>query len=281
MESDTLREYETYVAEADVARATLFSTRELSWMPEAARIQAAAQLASGKLVRRNISNSGLNQRMAGQNGTVIDWIGAIRIRRTNLAQLQAVLEDYGSYASIYRPMIFECRVKRTSAIAYDAIFGLHNKFRFASFFQQEYSFRMKARIDYSNRMRNGVSELSVHIRSNEIRESDTGIPGRTDFLEPYHDHGIMWAVNSWWRARQQGNDLYLEFQTITLARSVQKFACKLGIIPVPKSIISQVMDSIPAESVELMLAGTKQECERRASKQPVSTASGLDVRIGM
>jgi hypothetical protein len=237
----------------------------LSWIPDSARVEAAAQLASGKLIRRNISNSELNQRIAPQNATVIDWVGAIRIRHTDLAELRAVLEDYGRYATIYRPMIFECRAKRTSATTYEATFGLFNQFRFASVFPQQYSFRMKARIDYSDAASNRVPELLVHVRSDEIRESDSGVPGRTDFLEPYHDHGIMWALNSWWRARQQGADLYVEFETITLARSVQEFACKLGVIPVPKSIISRVMDSVPGESVELMLAGTKEECERRAS----------------
>ena len=90
-----------------------------------------------------------------------------------------------------------------------------------------------------------------HLRSDEIRESDSGVPGRTDFLEPYRDHGIMWALNAWWRARQRGPDLYLAFETVTLARSVQEFSCKLGLVPIPKSIIAGVMDSFPAEALEL------------------------------
>jgi hypothetical protein len=169
-------------------------------------------------------------------------------------------------------MIFECRAKQSAASMYDVTLGLHNKFRFASLFPQHYSFRVKARMDYSDGARTGAPELLAHLRSDEIRESDSGVPGRTDFLEPYHDHGIMWALNSWWRARQQGPDLYLEFETVTLARSAQEFACKLGIIPVPRSIVSGAMDSIPAESLETVLAGTKVECERRRSGLPAMAA---------
>lgn len=268
-----LREYEIYVAAAEPAMAARFETGELSWLPHAASREALARLASDKLVRWNISAAGLNQRLAGQNGTVIDWVGGIRIRHTNLAELKAVLEDYGRYASMYRPMIFECQARRTSATTYDATFGLHNKFRFASVFPQHYSFRVEGQIGYSDVAHQGTPELFVHLRSNEIRESNSGVPGRTDFLEPYHDHGIMWALNSWWRARQQGLDLYLEFETITLARSVQQFSCKLGIIPVPRSIVSTVMDSIPAESLEIVLAGTKAECERRASARAARASS--------
>lgn len=262
-----LREYEDYVATAEPAMAARFEAGELSWVPDSARREASAQLAAGKLVRWNISDPALNRRIASQNGTIIDWVGAVRIRRTNLADLRAVLEDYGRYADVYRPMIFECHAAQTAATAYDATIGLNNKFRFASVFPQHYSFRVKARISYSIGGQRSVpaSELLVHLRSNEIRESDSGEPGRLDFLEPYHDHGIMWALNSWWRIRQQGPDLYFEFESITLARSAQQFACKLGIIPVPRSIVSSAMDSIPAESLETVLVGTRAECARRAS----------------
>ena len=106
--------------------------------------------------------------------------------------------------------------------------------------------------------------MRFHLKASEIRESDSGVPGQADFLEPYHDHGIMWALNAYWRARRQGTGLYLEFETITLARSVQAFACRIGFVPIPKSVISAAMDSMPADSVRIILEGTKAECERRA-----------------
>jgi hypothetical protein len=109
----------------------------------------------------------------------------------------------------------------------------------------------------------------VHLGSNEIRESDSGVPGQDDLLERYHDHGIMWALNAYWRARQRGPDLYLEFESITLARSVEAFSCKLGFFRVPRSIVSSAMDSLPAESVGVILEGTKAECERRAAARGV------------
>jgi hypothetical protein len=274
MDFVALREYEAYVAASEPAMAARFEAGDLSWLPDFARTAAFTQLAAGKLIRWNISDSVVNQRLAGQNGTIIDWVGAIRIRRTKLAELRAVLEDYNHYAEVYRPMIFECRAAQITASTYDATIGLNNKFRFASVFPQHYSFQVRARISYSSGDPNRVpdSELLIHLRSDEIRESDSGVPGRMDLLEPYHDHGIMWALNSWWRARQQGPDLYLEFESVTLARSAQQFACRLGIIPVPRSIVSSAMDSIPAESLETVLAGTRAECARRAS-QRVARAS--------
>jgi hypothetical protein len=249
-----------------------FDAGELSWVPASAARDAAADLASGKLVRWNTSDAALNQRIAGQNGTVIHWIGAIRIRDASLPELQSVLEDYDQYDRFYRPLVFEWKAQRNldgggPHAVYDAVLGLHNAFRFAAVFLQHYSFRVKARIeDCSGTSLRGVPELRVHLKASEIRESDSGVQGRTDFLQPFHDHGIMWALNAYWRARQTGPDLYLEFETITLARSVQAFACRVGFIPVPKSIISAAMDSLPADSVTVILEGTRTECERRAMK---------------
>ena len=43
---------------------------------------------------------------------------------------------------------------------------------------------------------------------------------------------------------------------------------RIGILPVPKAIVQSVMTSIPSESLELMLAATKAESERSASRRP-------------
>jgi hypothetical protein len=263
-----LREYDNYVAAVEQSMERRFDSGELAWAPPQISKQAAARLASGLIVRGNLSDAALNQRIAGQNGTVIDWIGAIRIHNVSVADVKSVLEDYDSYVRIYRPMIFECKAVRDGAdphVGYDVILGLHNEFRLAALFPQHYAFQTKARIDYSS-----GSALRVHLGASEIRESDSGVPGRTDFLEPQHDHGIMWALNAYWRASQQGKDVYLEFETITLARSVQEFVCKIGFVPVPKSIVSAAMDFLPPDCITVIVEGTRAECERRTNLKPSS-----------
>jgi hypothetical protein len=268
LDSSALREYEIYVARAERDMPARFAGSELSWVPEYARKEAAAEMEAGKSVRRNISEASTNQRVSEWNGTVVHWVGAARIRRATLEDFRAVLEDYGRYSTVYRPLIYDCRAQRIDApagSAYDVTFGFQNAYRAASIFPQHYSFEVKSRTDYSDEGSPADPVLVVHSRSNEIRESDSGVPGRNDLLEPHHDHGILWALNTYWRARQKGPDLYVEFEAITLARSIQEFMCKIGIIPIPKAIVSRVMDSLPGESVELMLAATKAECERKVS----------------
>ncbi len=247
-----------------------FVLSELSWVPDHARKEAAAGIESGKPVRWNVGEAAVNQRMADWNGTVVHWIGAVQIRGAGMEDLKAVLKDYGRYSSIYRPMIYQCRAQPaepSTGPAYNVTFGLQNTYRAASVFPQHYAFQVKSRTDYSEEGGAANPVLLVHSRSDEIRESDSGVPGKDDFLEPYHDHGILWALNTYWRARKKGLDLYVEFEVITLARSIQDFMCKIGILPIPKAMVSGVMTSLPSESLDLMLAATKAECERRVSGQ--------------
>jgi hypothetical protein len=268
-------EYDNYVSRLEGAMASRLDAGELSWVPENAREDAAAQLRSGRQVRWNVSDQAINQRVAGWNGTVINWVGAIRIRGSRLEDLREVLQDYGHCGAIYSPLMYDCRAKPLASPAgssFEVTYGFQNVYRAASIFPQHYSFEVKARTDYTDSVSNGKRVLLAHSRSDQIRESDSGVPGRNDLLEPNHDHGIMWALNTYWRARQEGPDIYAEFEFVTLARSVQEFACKIGIIPIPKAAVSRVIDTFPPESLELILAATKAESERRSAAR-VSTAS--------
>ena len=262
----TVPEYNQYIEKAEQSMLARFARGELSWLPEDMRTEAAARLRSGQAVRRNISDPSINQRLADWNGTIVDWIGAIRIRDTSLDKFREVVQDYSRYSMIYEPLIFESRatpIEATAGKSYNVTFGLLNTYR-GSLYSLHYSFEAKLRTDHMETGDQSNRVVVVHSRSDQIRESASGTPGRNDFLEPYHDHGVMWALNTYWHARQVGPDLYVEFETVTLARSVKAFSCKIGFIPVPKSIISDVMEALPSQSLELMLTATKSEFERRA-----------------
>jgi hypothetical protein len=263
-----LRAYEGYVATVEAGMPARFNAGELSWTPPTSAKAAVRQLVSGGCVRQNLSDESFNRRIADRNGAVIHWIGAIRILDTNLAELQSVLADFESYPTFYRPMIFEARVNRNRrewSRVNELTLGLRSVYRFASLFPQHYAFQARGDVEFDDCCDGDSSAVRAHLRATIIRESDSGVPGRNDLLPAYQDHGIMWGLNAYWRARRLGRDVYLEFETITLARSVQVFACKIGMVPIPKSAIASAMDSLPAESVTVILEGTKAECRRRAA----------------
>ncbi|HYV63479.1 MAG TPA: hypothetical protein VE958_12430 [Bryobacteraceae bacterium] len=267
LDSRLMPEYDNYVQHLEATMASRLAAGELSWVPEPARKDAQAQLQSGRQVRWNVSDQNTNRRVAGWNGTIVNWVGAIRIRGARLQDLREVLQDYGRYSSMYNPLIYDCRAKPldASGTSFEVTYGFQNIYRAASVFPQHFTFEVQSRTEFADSVSNGNRVLTVHSRSSQIRESDSGVPGRNDLLEPHHDHGIMWALNTYWRARQVGPDLYAEFEFVDLTRSVQEFMCRIGIIPVPKAAVSRVIDTLPPESIELMLSATKAECERRAA----------------
>jgi hypothetical protein len=261
MDAEAMRAYESYVAAAEQRMPARIAAGELQWVPQAARRELQAKLRAGKLVRRDLSDAELNRTLAAHNGTILHWIGAIRIARAQIADLRSMLNDYADYPRIYHPMVSASRATPTaSGATYDVALELYQAFRFASVFPQHYAFRVKGQMQRGST----PDGLDLRLHSEEIRESDSGAPGADDLLQPYRDHGIMWALNAWWRGRSSGPDVYLEFETITLARAVQTFACKIGFVPVPKSIVASAMDSLPAESVTTILEGTRAEFARRA-----------------
>lgn len=273
LDAGALDAYEAYVLAAQQAASGRFAAGELAWLPGSGSAEAGARLESGRVIRQKLSDVAVNQRIAGQNAAIVHWIGAVFIRGVDLADLRTVLEDYPSYDRVYRPIFVGFRAERGgsgSDSGYDATFWLQHKFHFASLFPQHYAFRVKARIEYSRTDLPYGPALLVHMRSGEVLESDSGVAGRNDLMKRYHDHGIIWAVNAYWRARRREGGVYLEFETITLARSVQEFACKVGFIPVPRSMAVTAMDALPSEALKVMLEGARAECERRAAARAAS-----------
>jgi hypothetical protein len=265
-----LKEFERYVAEVIAERPRRLNAVELSWIPEAARTPAAGELRAGRIVRRAVDLQARNARLDDWDAAMIHWIGAVRIEGAAIEDVRAVLQDYGRYPAIYAPLIHQCRAQPAAGsggAAYDVTFGLQNVYRVASFFPQHYAFQVKSRSDYAERSTPAGRLLTAHWRASQIRESESGSPGKDDLMEEHHDHGVLWGLDTFWLARQQGPDLYLEFETITLARSVKNFRCRIGIVPVPKRLVATVMETFPAESLEVMLSGTKRECELRVSER--------------
>jgi len=266
---NALAKYDSYVVTAEAPMKVRFESGELAWLPEGERRRAAAELASGKLVKRNMAPPEVNGRLTLEDGTVLDWVGAILVPGARVSDVETVLQDFARYDVAYRPLIYHWLIQskaQSGAPSYDVIFGLQHSFRFASVFPQQFAFQVRGRMDFA-RSSTRADLFYARIRSEEIRESNSGEPGRNDLLEQYHDHGIMWALNAYWRARQSGSGVYLEFESITLARSVEKFSCTLGIVPVPKAVVSAAMNALPVQSVELMLTATRSEWQRRSSSR--------------
>jgi len=259
-----LKEYDAYVRSAEETAEQQFLAGELSFVPGPKREAATTRLNAGKTVKFDRNPAAFNERLVEMNGSIFHNTGAILIRNTALDELAAVIEDYTNCTSIYEPLVYECSVTAAtgSGESYRIVHGYHYVYRFIR--AMNFSFRAESEVDRAILGSGEDRFLRLHQAALVVRESISGMERSDDLFEPGNDHGILWDFDAYWRARAIGNDLYVEFDVVTLGRSVQTFSCKVGIIPVPRAIIARVAKRLPSETVELMLTATKRECERRA-----------------
>ena len=265
LNSQLLDEYAAYVASVEPAAERQFRGGELLFVPPLEREAAATRLDAGEAIEYNRDPVEVNDRLVEMNGSIFHYTGAIRIQDTTIEQLAAVLVDYAHCASIYGPLVYECETTPAHAAppgSYKATHGYHYVYRFVR--ALHFSFRAESRIDHVISGSGADRLLRVHQAASEVRESISGEERSDDLFEPGRDRGILWDFDTYWRARAVGHDLYVEYDVITLGRSVRTFSCKIGFIPVPRAIIARVAERLPSETLKLMLTATKRECERRA-----------------
>jgi putative flippase GtrA len=148
------------------------------------------------------------------NGYIHHWTGAVRIPRSTVESVRAVLEDYGNYPRIYAP-----RVKRASAVKIEdtpaaRVYDVTLVSEQVEGFGVHFAFNIRSHVTF----RNAGNEGRVESRSYLIRESDSGKAPFLDLLPEGNDHGIAWRLNSYWRLRQTGDAVYAECQVISLSR---------------------------------------------------------------
>lgn len=169
---------------------------------------------AGKAVLVDLNPDGGDAGKDVPGGYIHHWIGAIDIQNATVASVAGVLEDYDRYAQIYQP-----EVKIASALKIPGD-GPRYDLRLVSeqvgskLIGLNFAFDMRSHVWF--RAVNG--DTIIESKSYSIRESGSAKPPYTDLLPEGIDHGVVWRMNSYWRLRQTGTDVYAEHQVISLSR---------------------------------------------------------------
>jgi hypothetical protein len=158
----------------------------------------------------NGSNAGEDVR----SGYVHDWIGAVLIPNTSVAAVEAVLENYGSYARIYAPDLKLASATKTADDAAGRTYDVRMITERVEGIGLHFAFDLRNRVSF----RSVGGDTRIDSRSYSIRESNKGKAPYTDLLPEGSDHGILWRLNSYWRLRQTGSSVYAELRVISLSR---------------------------------------------------------------
>ncbi len=144
------------------------------------------------------------------DGYIHHWIGAEMIPNTTVAAVEHVLEDYDHYVATYSPDLKFAEAKKTSPRHYDVRLITERVEPIALHF----AFDMHSRVEFRREGEDAVVESKSYL----IRESNSGHAPYTDLMPEGSDHGILWRLNSYWRLKQMGSQVYAECQAISLSR---------------------------------------------------------------
>ncbi|HEX4232554.1 MAG TPA: hypothetical protein VHZ07_28090 [Bryobacteraceae bacterium] len=160
-------------------------------------------------------------------GLIHDWIGAIFIPDASLDDLSRVLEDYGRYKEVYKPVIVDSHLERRvdgtecfsmrwlkKALFVTAAFDTQNESR---------TYRVDARRAYT---------ISQTISLREIQ--NYGKPDQRE-LPPDEGNGFIWRLHVIDRYEERDGGVYLEVEAMVLSRGIPA-ALRFAVSPAVKDL---------------------------------------------
>lgn len=168
----------------------------------------------GNATLTDLNPGGTNAGEDVRNGYLHDWIGAVLIPNTSVAGVEAVLENYRSYARVYGPELKLASASKTSDDGAGRTYDVRMVTERVEGIGLHFAFDLRNHVSF----RNQGEDVRIDSRSYSIRESNKGKAPYTDLLPEGNDHGILWRLNSYWRLRQAGSSVYAELRVITLSR---------------------------------------------------------------
>lgn len=251
----------------------------LSRVPEDQRPAALQDLEKNHWFVWNLRQGEPNGAARVYKGIIVDWMGAILLPDVSVSAFENVLQQYDAYKRVYKPYIFDCYAHPIPGPGYKnyAVTSiLHDVYEKPAPLvpDQHFSFEITAE---SNYFRLGPEEsrtLMVRTHADSIREADGGHPERADsrvrnsLLPAGYGQGVLWKSDTWWRATQVGSSLYAEYDSVSLARSLEAVdvfsLCSVLKLPGVKGKALESMTVRPQKTVTSVILNTKKACEDAA-----------------
>jgi len=178
------------------------------------------------------------------NGLIHDWVGAMLIPRTTVADVLALLQDYDNHKIIYKPDVMESAVISHRGHHFKVFLRLLKKKIITVVLDTDHDVRYRRLDDHRWLC------LSHTTRVAEVENPGTS---KELVLAPDAGHGFLWRLNSYWKFAQQKNDVYVECRAVSLTRDVP-FGMGWMIEP--------IIQNLPREALVNTLEATRQGLRR-------------------
>jgi hypothetical protein len=145
------------------------------------------------------------------DGAIHDWIAAVFIPGATLAKTIAAAQDYDSHKGFYGPELQDSKTIRRDGGEFDICLRLLKKQVITVVLNTNH------RVNYFQL--DGARWYSVSHSTRIVEVQNPGEPDESE-MEPGHDHGFLWRLNSYWRFEQRDGGVYVECEAISLSRTV-------------------------------------------------------------
>ena len=180
----------------------------------------------------------LNAGLEVKHGLIHDWAAVVFLPGMTRTKAIAILEDFSRHSSIY-PEVVEGRVVKRDARQIVACHKLRKKKIL------EVNLEARYLLDILPAAANRYASRSVATEIVELEEAGTKEEQR---LQPGHDRGFLWRLQTYWTLEETKTGLWMEVRSISLTRDVP-----MGLGWAVKPIVRE----LPRESLEALMEATK------------------------
>lgn len=204
--------------------------------------QQLARLRSGELIVEQLTP---DNQQAYPGAMLHHWRGTAFAPGARAADFERLMKDFPSYSRYYAPQVLQAKILTERGDAIDASMRLVQRHGLTVVMDAAYHVtfvRMDSGRGYS-------SSQSTH-----IAEIDSPGTASEHALDPAHQHGFLWRMNTYWSYEERDGGLYLQIESVTLTRSIPE---GLG------WALRPFVESVPRESLEFTLRATCNALPRR------------------
>jgi len=235
LKQETLEAFTTYAQAAETAMESTFDgSKPFLWSDDdrnrARRIRRGdvlAQLWSGQ------------RPLKVPDGLIHDWVGAVYIPGTSVAQTLALVQNYNRHKQIYAPDVMDSRLISHHGNDFKIFLRLLKKKIITVVLDTDHD------VCYSP-----IDDARWFCRSHTTRIAEVDDPGtaRETVQPPDNGYGFLWRLYSYWRFAEQANHVIVECRALSLTRDVP-----LGL----GWILEPIIKNLPRESLIHTLRATR------------------------
>jgi len=207
LKQETLQAWNQYIAKAESQMAARLQP-QATFLSSAESAETMARVRGGEIV---VAPATHNPRRIA-DGLIHDWAGAAFIPGSNIADVFAVVRDYGRYKQYYAPLVIDSRPLGRAGAEYTFAMLMMNQSLFSkSALDGEYSesyFRVSDSRWYSVAYSTRVQQIDNFGGENEHR------------LPADQGSGYIWRLYTISRFEQRDGGVYVEMEVIALSRDI-------------------------------------------------------------